>query len=93
MVRYHLDEHVPAAIAVGLRQRGIDVTTSVEAGLLGADDTDHLRYATAQSRVLVSHVPATLLTLVSLTVTRRNTPSASCCACLCCFINVRKASR
>ena len=32
-MRFHLDEHVPHAIAEGLRRRGIDVTTTVEAGL------------------------------------------------------------
>ncbi|MFH1920766.1 MAG: hypothetical protein ABIP48_12860 [Planctomycetota bacterium] len=34
-IRYHLDEHVDPAVAEGLRQRGVDVTTTVEAGLNG----------------------------------------------------------
>ena len=37
-MRFHLDEHVPHAIAEGLRRRGIDVTTTVEAGLRGTSD-------------------------------------------------------
>jgi hypothetical protein len=37
-VRYHLDEHVDPAIAPGLKGRGIDVTTTSDAGLLGAAD-------------------------------------------------------
>jgi hypothetical protein len=53
-VRFHLDEHLPAAIAEGLRRRGIDVTTTSEAGLLGAADESHLDYAQAQSRVIIT---------------------------------------
>lgn len=41
-MRFHLDEHVAHAIAHGLRRRGIDVTTTVETGLLSAPDDDHL---------------------------------------------------
>jgi hypothetical protein len=39
-IRFHLDEHCPHAIAVGLRRHGIDVTTATDAGLLHADDVD-----------------------------------------------------
>ena len=45
MIRYHLDESVRTAIAVGLRSHGVDVTTTVEVGLLGAADEDHIAYA------------------------------------------------
>ncbi len=31
-IQFHLDEHIAAAIAVGLRARNIDVTTSAEVG-------------------------------------------------------------
>jgi hypothetical protein len=55
MIRFHLDEHVSPAIAVGLRQRGIDVTTSIEAGLLGAEDRAHLAYSLTTGRVIVTH--------------------------------------
>lgn len=37
-MRFHLDEHVDHAIARGLRNRGIEVTTATDAGLLGASD-------------------------------------------------------
>ena len=53
MIRFHLDEHVPHAIAEGLRRRGIDVTTTVEAGLRSATDDVHLAYAVEQRRVIV----------------------------------------
>lgn len=51
-IRFHLDEHVARAVANGLRRLGIDVTTTVDAGLLGADDTEQLAYGTAQGRVI-----------------------------------------
>ena len=53
-IRYHLDEHMDTAIAVGLRRRGIDVTTTVEAGLLRASDPEQIAFATAQQRVFVT---------------------------------------
>ncbi|GIK58770.1 MAG: DUF5615 family PIN-like protein [Chloroflexi bacterium] len=51
-IRFHLDENVPPAIALGLRQRGLDVTTSQEAGLLGASDENQLAYALRERRVI-----------------------------------------
>ncbi len=51
-IRFHLDEHVDPAIAEGLRRRGIDVTTTADAGLAGRPDPDHLAYALAQGRVI-----------------------------------------
>jgi hypothetical protein len=54
-LRFHLDENVNPAIAAGLRQRGIDVTTTQETGLLQAADDDQLAFATRQQRVLVTH--------------------------------------
>jgi hypothetical protein len=54
-VRFHLDEHVPPAIAEGLRRRGIDVTTTVDAGLTGADDVDHISFALATQRIIYTN--------------------------------------
>lgn len=51
-IRFHLDEHVARAVAEGLRRLGIDVTTTADAGLLGAEDSDQIAYALAQSRVI-----------------------------------------
>ena len=53
-IRYHLDEHVDRAVAEGLRQRGVDVTTTVEAGLAGASDENQLAFAAADGRVFVT---------------------------------------
>ncbi len=54
-LRFHLDEHVSPAVAEGLRRRGIDVTTTLDAGLAGALDADHLAFARQELRVLVTH--------------------------------------
>jgi predicted nuclease of predicted toxin-antitoxin system len=53
-IRFHLDEHVAHAVAEGLRRLGIDVTTSTDAGLLGAADADQMTYGLAQGRVIFS---------------------------------------
>lgn len=54
MLAFHLDEHIDPAIAYGLRSRGIDCTTTAEAGVLGADDTEHLKFALREERVIVA---------------------------------------
>jgi len=54
-IRFHLDENVSNAVALALRRRGIDVTTAAEAGLLGADDAEHLNFGKFENRVVVSH--------------------------------------
>ena len=48
-MRFHLYQHLP--------RRGIDVTTTVEAGLRGASDDVHLAYALEQRRVIVTNDP------------------------------------
>ena len=55
MIRYHLDEHLPTAVAKGLRARGIDVTTSADASLLSSSDPEHLAYALVEQRVIVTN--------------------------------------
>jgi predicted nuclease of predicted toxin-antitoxin system len=49
---FHMDENVSSAISRGLRQRGIDVTTSPEIGLLSVSDEGQLEFAFSQNRVL-----------------------------------------
>ncbi len=53
-VRLYTDEHVPTAVAVGLRRRGIDVLTAQEAGMLGATDEEHLRLAAQMRRTVLT---------------------------------------
>lgn len=53
-IRYHLDEHIDPAIAAGLRQRGIDATTTAGQGLVGTSDARQLAFALAETRVFVT---------------------------------------
>ncbi len=53
-VRYYTDEHVPSAVTAGLRLRGIDVLTVLDAGRLGASDEEHLALALSDARVIVT---------------------------------------
>jgi predicted nuclease of predicted toxin-antitoxin system len=54
-MRFHLDEHIDHAIAHGLRLRGVDVTTTVDANLLGAPDELHLDFAWRENRVIFTN--------------------------------------
>ncbi len=51
-IRFHLDENCTKAIAVGLRRHGIEVTTTPEAGLLGAIDVAHAAYSLSRGRIV-----------------------------------------
>lgn len=54
-IRFHLDEPVAGAVALGLRARSIDVTTARDVGLAGASDDEQLAFAVTHGRVLVTH--------------------------------------
>jgi predicted nuclease of predicted toxin-antitoxin system len=54
-IRFHLDEGVASAVALGLRLRGIDASTTAEERLTGATDEQQLAFAAGQGRVLVTH--------------------------------------
>ncbi|MBD2043386.1 DUF5615 family PIN-like protein [Microcoleus sp. FACHB-672] len=49
---FHLDEQVTSVIAGELRRRGIDVTTTVEAGSRTQRDEAQLAYIRAEGRVI-----------------------------------------
>ncbi|MFE1744830.1 DUF5615 family PIN-like protein [Coleofasciculus sp. H7-2] len=51
-IRFHMDENVNTAIADGLRRRGIDVTTTAEAGLISSPDEVQIEFALSQNRVI-----------------------------------------
>ena len=53
-LRFHLDENCHPAIADGLRRRGIDVTTTIDTKLLGADDRTQAAYALKEGRVIIT---------------------------------------
>lgn len=50
----YMDQHVPAAVTRGLRQRGVDVLTAQEDGASTWDDERLLQRATDLGRVLFS---------------------------------------
>jgi predicted nuclease of predicted toxin-antitoxin system len=54
-IRFHLDEHIDSNIARGLRRYGIDVTTTVDAGLRTKSDESHLEFIRFDRRVIVTH--------------------------------------
>lgn len=54
MIRYYGDEHIARAVADGLIARNVDMVLAVDAGMSGASDADHLAYAMAQGRVVVT---------------------------------------
>ena len=53
-MRFYFDQHVPGAVAVGLRQNGLEVLTTQEAGRCGLNDPDQLAYSTSEDRVMVT---------------------------------------
>ena len=54
-IRFHLDEQVNPEIALQLRRRGIDVTTTVEVGLRTLSDESQLNFIRQQNRVIFTH--------------------------------------
>jgi hypothetical protein len=54
-IKFYTDEHIAKAVIRGLRQRGVDVLTVVDAGLRGATDQEHLARAKSEGRVIFTH--------------------------------------
>jgi predicted nuclease of predicted toxin-antitoxin system len=54
-IRLYIDEDVDVGLAAALRQRGIEVLTTQEAGHLGWRDEDQLAFATQEGRVFFTH--------------------------------------
>jgi len=53
-LQFFFDQHVPRAIALGLRLRGVDVVTAAEDGAAELDDPALMDRASDLGRVLVS---------------------------------------
>ena len=51
----YMDVHIPKAITIGLRLRGVDVLTAQEDGMITLSDADLLDRATELGRTLYSH--------------------------------------
>ena len=54
MIQLYADENVDDRIIRGLRRRGLDIITTVEAGLTGNTDSEQLSHAAVHSRVLLT---------------------------------------
>src|SRR5947199_8514816 len=54
-VRVYLDENVDIHLTGALRRRGYDAIHALLEGNVQVKDEQHLRYATAQGRALVTH--------------------------------------
>lgn len=54
-MKFHTDENVSSAVALGLKRRGFDVSTTPESGLRGASDEQQLAYCLREQRIMVSH--------------------------------------
>ena len=52
--KLHLNEHLSPRLAVQLREYGFDVTSTVEKGLMEADDDEQLAYAASSQRAIVT---------------------------------------
>ena len=52
-IRYYTDENISRAVINGLRQRGVDVLSVPEAGMLGASDEEQLTFALENKRVIL----------------------------------------
>jgi predicted nuclease of predicted toxin-antitoxin system len=53
-IKFYFDEHVPQAVADGLRRRGVDVLILQAAGRSGLPDAEQLDFASQQGRVMVT---------------------------------------
>lgn len=53
-LRFHLDENVSNDVARALRMRGIDVTTTADAGLVRATDSEQLAFVNQERRAFVT---------------------------------------
>jgi len=53
-ISVQIDEHIGKALAVSLKRHGYDVVTTVEAGLLGASDSEQLAHAAATKRAILT---------------------------------------
>jgi hypothetical protein len=53
-IRFLTDEHIPNAVATGLRARGVDTITVGEAEQRGSSDVALLTFASTEGRVLIT---------------------------------------
>ena len=54
MIALYLDEHIPAAVARGLKRREVDILTTQDAENSGKSDSEQLAFTRQTGRVLVT---------------------------------------
>lgn len=54
-LKFYTDKHIPKAVAIQLRMRGIDVLRCEDVDMDDAKDAQHLEYATLQMRIIITH--------------------------------------
>ena len=52
--KLHLNEHISPRLAEQLRKYGFDVTSTLELGMVEADDDEQFAYAASQQRAIVT---------------------------------------
>jgi predicted nuclease of predicted toxin-antitoxin system len=52
--KLYLNEHLSPRLVAQLRQYGFDVTSTLESGMVEADDDEQLAYAASQQRAIVT---------------------------------------
>jgi predicted nuclease of predicted toxin-antitoxin system len=53
-IRFYFDQHIPVAVADGLRRRGVDVLTAQEADRCGLPDLRQIEFAKSDQRITVT---------------------------------------
>jgi predicted nuclease of predicted toxin-antitoxin system len=53
-LKFYADSHIAEAVAVQLRQNGIDIVRCQEVGLDDASDEEHLEYAVQEERAIIT---------------------------------------
>ncbi len=54
-IKFYTDTHIAKAVAIQLRQRGVDIIRCEEVGMALVADFDHLIYATEQGRTIITN--------------------------------------
>jgi hypothetical protein len=54
-LKLYTDKHIARAVTIQLRLRGVDVVRCEDVGMAAAKDVQHLEYATAAGRTVVTH--------------------------------------
>ncbi|MBC8099411.1 MAG: DUF5615 family PIN-like protein [Armatimonadetes bacterium] len=53
-LKFYTDKHIPKAVALQLRERGVDVVRCEEVGMGDAADENHLTYAAANEYIIIT---------------------------------------